>query len=168
MNTPIQISNYFIEKSLQASGSEPCKPLTPMKLIKLTYISHGWSLALLDEPLLSELVEAWRYGPVVSAIYREFKSYGNRTVTSMAIAENGEIPTINDNYNPKVKALLDKIWDVYNKYDGIELSAMTHQPGTPWDTVWNKLGGKHKKSAPISNALIAEHYNDIIAKNGKR
>ena len=54
---PILIANYFIK----------LKPpnLTLLKLIKLCYISHGFTLALTNKPLSSEPAGAWQYGPSV-------------------------------------------------------------------------------------------------------
>jgi uncharacterized phage-associated protein len=56
------------------------------------------------------------------------------------------------------KAFLNKIWEVYGKFNGLQLSTLTHQPDTPWDIVWNKRGGKSKKAVIIPNDLIREHY----------
>ena len=52
------------------------RSLTPMQLIKLSYIAHGWTLAILDNPLFKDIVEAWRYGPVVPDIYHRYKKFG--------------------------------------------------------------------------------------------
>lgn len=41
------------------------KALTPMQLVKLTYIAHGWSLALHEKGLFKNKIEAWQYGPVI-------------------------------------------------------------------------------------------------------
>ena len=66
------VANRFIELAESDSG----RRLTPMQLIKLTYIAHGFSLAIKNRPLLDESVEAWRYGPVIPSLYRKLKSYG--------------------------------------------------------------------------------------------
>ncbi|RYE90398.1 MAG: DUF4065 domain-containing protein [Cytophagaceae bacterium] len=76
----VAIANYFIQKSLD-TGVE----VTPMKLLKLVYISHGWSLALLNEPLINEAVEAWTYGPVIPSLYQELKEYGRERVTKLVV-----------------------------------------------------------------------------------
>ena len=43
--------------------------LTPLQVIKLAYIAHGFTLALLGRSLVPEPIEAWRYGPVIPSIY---------------------------------------------------------------------------------------------------
>ena len=47
---PTTVANYFIDKYSKTGD------LTPMKIIKLTYIAYGWYLALTDkkERLLHE------------------------------------------------------------------------------------------------------------------
>jgi uncharacterized phage-associated protein len=156
MESPIAVANYFIQKSFDTG-----KLLTPMKLVKLVYIAHGWHLALYDEPLLDEGVQAWMYGPVVNSVYHAFKSYGNGQITSLKSVLSGGralTPQVTEN----IKPFLDKIWDVYGDLNGLQLSTLTHQPQTPWDIVWNQQGGKDSKSAIIANDTIKEHYKKKV------
>jgi len=150
IENPISVANYFIQKA-QNEGNE----LTPMKLIKLVYISHGWHLGLKDSPLIGEKVQAWQYGPVIESVYRAFRSYSSSIITSLYYDSNLERYTLpnQDNW-----AFLDKIWDVYKNYDGLQLSTLTHQKGTPWDQVWNHNNGKHKVGAFIPDDLIKDYY----------
>ena len=55
MYPSLVVSNFFINKSIE-EGVE----LTPMKLLKLVYITHGWFLGYNDRPLIQEPLEAWR------------------------------------------------------------------------------------------------------------
>src|SRR5208282_4587731 len=65
------VANWFIENLSRVD---------PLKLQKLVYFAHGWHLALRDQPLIDELVEAWDYGPVVPSLYHQFKRYGNQSI----------------------------------------------------------------------------------------
>lgn len=147
MNTlpAITVANYFVQKGLDENDRE----LTPMKVLKLSYIAHGWHLALFDAPLLAESPQAWQYGPVIPSIYRAFKPYGNQTITAPYF--NGETIT-----NPQTLKFLNRIWEVYKGYSGWQLSAITHQAGTPWSIV--QAGGYN---APIPDHIIAEHYKQL-------
>lgn len=152
MYSSYQIANYFIKKS-QDTGVE----LTPMKLIKLCYIAHGWYLALYDNQLLDESVVAWKYGPVIEKIYDAFRKYGKHQITELYTT--GENPNDYPFPDKTIEAFLDKIWEAYGvKYNGLQLSTLTHQINTPWDLVWNKRGGSNKQSAIIPNDVIKEHY----------
>ena len=42
---------------------------TPMHVLKLVYLCHGWCLGFTGEALINEPVEAWTYGPVVPTVY---------------------------------------------------------------------------------------------------
>lgn len=155
MENSLAISNFFIEKSLK-TGVE----LSPMKLLKMIYISHGWYLGLNNAPLIDDTVEAWRYGPVVPKIYHTFKHYGNEQITDLDF----DIQTFSYlKPSATLCMFLDKIWEVYSPFTGLQLSSLTHEEGSPWDTVWNKQGGKSEKSAQIPNDLIKEYYQHKAA-----
>jgi len=153
MEKTLAIANFFIKCSF-STGDE----LTPMKLIKLCYIAHGWNLAIFNNPLLSEPVFAWKFGPVVANVYHAFKGYGNSRITSYANTNQGiEMPS-----DPNTEALLQKVWDVYKRFDGVQLSTMTHQKGTPWDIVWNEMGGKDRLDVIIPDDIIEDHYKKLL------
>lgn len=143
--TPRQIADFFLY-----IGKED-QSMTPMKLIKLVYIAHGWSLGLYNEALITESPQAWKYGPVIPSLYDEFRQYGNQKI-AVTVDEN---PIQDD----KTNRLLQKIWNTYGKYTAIELSAMTHEPETPWSIIWEKAKKQYKTfNLTIPNSLIQEHY----------
>ena len=149
MENALAIANYFVKKA-NNEGVE----LSPMKLLKLVYIAHGWHLAIKDQELIDETVEAWQYGPVVPSVYHEFKKYKSSQVTQPGylFTEQAKIitPMVEDDATVQ---FLNKIWDVYKIYNGLQLSTLTHQPNTPWDIVYNK-----EKGSIIRNQLIKDHY----------
>lgn len=153
IETSLAIANFFIKKA-----NSECNIITPMKILKLVYISHGWHLGIMDKPLIAEPVVAWKYGPVIPVVYNEFKKYGNTNVDDTGFIFNEKMEIIVPMPNKTNLKFLEKIWSVYKNYTGIQLSALTHEEGTPWDIVWNKEGGKDKKDAIISNDLIKQHY----------
>ncbi len=124
--------------------------MTPMRLQKLIYISHGWMLALLDKPLLADTPEAWPYGPVLPSVYQAYKKFGGNVITDVPDQE----PT---GFSPEERDLMGKVWEAYKGFTAIQLSALTHQPNTPW-AITRQLSGS---GAPISNDLIKEHYRAL-------
>src|SRR4051812_24192144 len=84
MNPPLAVANYFIGRAMQEG-----KALTPMQVIKLTYLAHAWHLAISSTPLIAATVEAWKFGPVIPSLYRSLKKYGSGTITE-------EAPTVID------------------------------------------------------------------------
>lgn len=143
---PTTVANHFIKK-YKASD------MTPMKVIKLVYISYCWYIALTDNKgrLLNEKAEAWDFGPVFPSLYRSLKEYGRDKITK-------EIPAhIDEKINDEDAEFLDKMWNMYGKYDGIHLSALTHQIETPWQKVYCK-----GCNSEISDEDIYEHYSKLL------
>lgn len=158
------IANRFLD-----IAKDNGEPVTPMKLIKLVYIAHGWQLGITGQPLFEDTVEAWQYGPVVPSVYHAFKKFGNKQITSKAteldIEDWCEIE-IREDMASSEEDLLQRIWDVYGKFNGIQLSNMTHKSGTPWDQVWNEQGGCECESTPIPGHLIKRYYKNLAEEHG--
>ncbi len=144
-NKSLAAAKYILQRQ-QAKGDA----VTPMQLIKLAYIAHGYMLGTHGRPLLNEYVEAWQYGPVVPTVYHAVKGFRSAPVKDVA----GELSLLSDDE----KSVLDVVADTYAKYDGVTLSAATHKLGTPWQITWEKWG----KSSPISNDLIENFYAEIL------
>ena len=157
------VANHFLD-----FGRTRESKISPLKIQKLVYISHGWHLALSGgEPLVSdEYVEAWQYGPVFPSVYHEFKHYGASPILDYAT----DYELVRSKFKlvtPRVEtddvnavALLGKIWKVYGDFSGTQLSGMTHAPGTPWDIVWNQ--NKGMRNVHIPNKLICDHYLGLM------
>jgi len=151
MYKAIDIANYFINKF----GSKD--DITPMKLVKMVYISHGFYLGLTNgEALIDEYAEAWKYGPVIDTVYQKFKKYGSGIITKPALVPFAE------EIEKDAALFLDKMWNTYGKYSAIQLGTMTHQPNTPWHITWYNRGGKNNPGTPIKNDLICRHYKEKI------
>jgi uncharacterized phage-associated protein len=152
----LSVANYLVGKSLDTGAS-----LTPMKLIKLVFIAHGWHLALYDDPLIADAVEAWKYGPVVPEVYQVFRHFkGDQITKQQSLFSSGKyfVPNVQDE---EARLLLDQIWTLYGKLSGLQLSALTHKKGSPWDTVWNEHGGSATLGAVIPNDIIRDYYRGI-------
>ena len=129
--------------------------ITPLQLIKLAYLTHGWHLAFFDKPLFSDQVEAWPYGPVIPSLYSKVKDFrGNPINTELFSDEVGDFE-ISSNH----EKVINQVMQIYGKYDGIQLSTLTHREGTPWS---NTIQG-----AVIPNELIKKHFDEMVSQNKK-
>lgn len=148
--SPARIANYFIEKSDYTA--------TPMKVMGLVYIAHGWCLALTDCPLIDGPIEAWRYGPTIRSLYDSLKRYGNQPITKLIPYEYEE-----DGLTSEYTKFLDRIWEEFGDYTGEQLSNLTHQKDTPWLIIWHGCG-MHRgyRNYKINNKLIKEYYTNIL------
>ncbi|MBD3827309.1 MULTISPECIES: type II toxin-antitoxin system antitoxin SocA domain-containing protein [Stenotrophomonas] len=155
--SPATIANYFLDKA-----SHEGRALTPMQILKLVYVAHGWYLGFRGEPLINEPVEAWQYGPVIRSLYRKVKKFGSSAVTEKLTTFEfpfGGVATVED---PKVASLLNNVWNGYGHFGGIKLSEMTHMKGSPWWKVWNDDAGHARKCAVIPDDVIRAFYEKKI------
>ncbi len=125
---------------------------TPMHVIKLVYLSHGWMLGIHDRPLVNEPAEAWTYGPVIPSVYHRYKSFGGDPITVVPVDGS-------DDFNDEQRALIEEVAEAYRNYTAVQLSNITHQPGTPWDITLREYG----VGAIIPNELIRDHYRKRAA-----
>lgn len=141
-----KVANALMEKGLE-NGVQ----FTPMQLLKLVYICHGWMLGLTGKPLVraEDQIEAWRYGPVIRNLYNETKKFKNNPVT-----ERVSVPLEEGDLDPTAENLVDQVYNIYGDWDGIELSTLTHKPGTPWHVIWNNQSSEKL----IPNNIIQQHY----------
>jgi uncharacterized phage-associated protein len=129
--TAKQVANWFLERAWSAGTA-----INPMKLQKLVYFAHGWSLGVRDKPLIDELVQAWDYGPVVPSLYHEFKEFGAQSISRHASHyDPARGSFVIENIPPEdheARVMLEWIWERYGKYSSWQLSNLTHEDGTPW------------------------------------
>lgn len=105
-----------------AASNEFGELFSNMKLQKLLYYVQGFHLAVFNEPLFDESIEAWMYGPVVPSVYEHYQNYGNK-----GIEPSGEVITLSD----KEEALFEEVLRIYGNYSAIGLMNFTHNE-MPW------------------------------------
>lgn len=70
-----------IANKLLTLADECCGELmSNMKLQKMLYYQQGYHLALFDEPLFEDDLEAWMYGPAVPIVYDYYEINGNNGI----------------------------------------------------------------------------------------
>ena len=121
-----------------------------MQLLKLSYISHGWMLGLCGQSLFSDHVEAWKYGPVIPSVYHKYKRFGYSHIST-------KIKDLRESFDDISHAIMNRVVDVYGKYDGLYLSSLTHQPNSPWDLTFKKFG----EGAMIPHDVIEDYYKKL-------
>lgn len=130
------IANALLLKSREKYGLDK---LTAMQLIKLVYLAHGWSLALLREPIVSRRPQAWQFGPVYPHIYKKVKGRGSTPIRDLIKDGEGNA-YYPHGITPQQDRLLDDILLSYGDMAAFNLSAITHKEGTPWDFAQKNLG----------------------------
>lgn len=147
-----EIANEFIRRA-QVRGI----PLTHMQLQKLVYLAHGWTLAVLNRPLVSDPAQVWDYGPVYPSLYSALRRYGTQPVTqqityadfdrSRASISGPAAAPLSD----EERSLIDRVFETYGHFHAFQLSALTHAEGSPWQRVG-------VQNAVIPDALIRDYF----------
>jgi len=145
--TSFAVANALLEIAEEKDG----KRLTNLYLQKMVYFAHGWYLGIMHKPLVLEVCQAWRYGPVFQYLYDALRKYGSGEVT-------GEIEAI-DNVEKESDdyQFLQALYEKYGHYNVRELIAITHNPGSPW----NQAGAGKYLYREIPNAIIEEFYSKL-------
>lgn len=146
-----------IADSILKIAKEAGRQLTPLQLMKLVYVAHGWSLGLGRGDLFSDRIEAWKYGPVIPDLYQATKRWGRAPIPLANIEGGIEV-------DASTEAFLQDVFDKYGHMDGIALSALTHRPGTPWFMVYQD----GEFGIEIPDDLIKGHYKKLLNERSNR
>jgi uncharacterized phage-associated protein len=154
----IEVANKFIQMH-GASGE-----IDPMKLQKLLYFANGWHLAMQGTPLLDELPQVWRYGPVFATIYRAFNRYQRQPILQpeQATPFGGEPRIAPDGLTP----FLEWVWNEYGHRTGPELSDETHKPGTPWRQIAEEKSFQVPQGEVIPMKKDWEYFSSLAVGRG--
>ncbi len=145
MHSAIKVAKHFVDRA----NSGGVKDMTLLKLMKITYIAHGWMLGIHQRPLFSEDVEAWKYGPVIPELYRETKQFGREPVTHLP-AEYDFEPEADE------ESIIQQVFDNYSAFTAGQLVDLTHKKGTPWHIVKSTRG--YGPGTIIPADLIQKYY----------
>lgn len=132
---------------LEQQGEMPA-----MKLQKLVFYAHAWSLVWDEAPLFEDHIEAWANGPVVPALYAQHR--GKFRVRRDDIS--GDPSVLSACQRESVNAVLDH----YAKQTSQWLSELTHAE-PPWRDARAGLQPGERGSSPITDAAMAEYYGGL-------
>lgn len=151
MNSSVIVANRFLDLA-KAKGDQ----LTPMQLLKLVYIAHGWMLGLYGRPLINDKIEAWQYGPVIPALYQHVRKYKGAAVT-----KNINALFENDDLDEQEADIISQVYNAYGQKTAMHLSRITHARGTPWELVYEP--GSFGMNIPTD--IIEDHYKKLAEQN---
>lgn len=147
-HSPVAVANKLLAAA-KAKGDT----LTPLQVIKLVYLSHGFMLGLYGRPLLRENAQAWTHGPVFPSLYRAVKEFKSNPVI-------GPLPGDDEDFDEFEEDVIRQVYELYGGRSGIALSRLTHKPESPWSRVWDE-GRGHSKT--ISNDLLEDYFSKLSA-----
>lgn len=127
-----------------------------MKLQKLMYYAHGFTLARVGRPLLPEPVQAWDHGPVAPEAYRMFSSYRNRPIELSARTDE-----VSASLPGHVQGVLEDVWSEYGHYSAWDLREMTHD-----ESPWRNTYVEDEKEIPIPDDVMQAYFSTVLAAVG--
>ena len=145
------------------------RKITQIEIQKIVYFVHGWYLAYRHEPLVGELFEPWKYGPVVRSLYDSFKRFGSDAITSKAsvwqtdtegriVESTPAVISNNAQEDSYVRSLTRSVWDKYGTLAPFKLVEVTHIPNGPWAEAYAA------KQTYITNESIEKYFVSLIPK----
>ncbi|MFC2018724.1 Panacea domain-containing protein [Chloroflexota bacterium] len=121
----IEVARYFLSLTDEDAG----ELISNLKLQKLLYYAQGFHLAIFDEPLFTEPLEAWAHGPVVPEVYRHFRDYGSDPIQPEEFDADGP--------DGETQEFLDEIYSIFGQYSAWKLREMTHDE-PPWENFYEE------------------------------
>lgn len=140
------VVDYFLSKTTNDDDAK----LTNLKIQKLIYYAQGFHLAIFDNELYQDEIEAWQHGPVCPTIYHDLKQFGSNTIPCDECKKDfGSI------FNEEQMELLDEIYDIFGQFSAWKLRDMTHEEPT-----W--MNNKDSASI-ISHSEMKEYFKTRVA-----
>ena len=92
------------------------------------YYAQGIHLAMYDEPLFQDWIEAWSYGPVIPNLYHKYKQFGAEGIHANPKFDSSSI-------DQHTLDFLDEIYKVFGQFSAIRLMEIAHK-----DKCWKDAG----------------------------
>lgn len=146
-----------VAKYLLTLADSSTDKINPLKLQKLLYYCEGWTLAITNKELFPrENFQAWIHGPVNVRTYHEFSTtYGmfDPIATPRAAPLDASVPV-------EQRAIIERVFEVYNQYTGSELEMMTHAE-KPWLEARGTLQPNMHSDAIIDKETMRIEFSHI-------
>ena len=146
MLTALDVARYFVSQCDHDAGDN----VSNLKLQKLLYYAQGVSLALHEQPLFSEHIEAWQHGPVVPSVYHALKVFGSGAVV---LCEGVDFEKFDD----ETRSVLNEVFEVYGQFSAWKLRNMTHDE-PPW--------AETPQGGVISQGKLKEYFKTRVVSDG--
>ena len=145
--TAQQVADYIIAFANEAGSS-----ITNLKLQKMVYYAQGYYLALNNEKLFDDRIEAWVHGPVLPVLYHKYKEFRWQSI-NVAV----DVPTISQ----EIKNFLDLVIETFLPMDAFKLERMTHEE-SPWLNARGDLEATAKCNKEITPSDMKEYFSALV------
>lgn len=158
MATVRQVCSYFVWQGIMRN-----RPVTQISLQKLLYFAQGIHLAKHGEPLFSDEIYAWKYGPVVKSIYRDFSIFGNNPMDfeSVQKAMGDDFFLEREKLTREELDTLETVWATFGRYSASELVKITHFEDSPW-SIALKANGSDVRDVVIQKEGMKVYFKTLM------
>jgi len=147
------VADYFI-----ALSNETHDLITNLKLQKLTYYAQAWHLAIRNVPMFDEDFEAWVHGPVLPALYNQYKPFSWKPILREDIPSFSELE---NHFDESTKQFLSDLCDEYFGLSAYQLESLTHNEA-PWKNARAGIPEDQPSSAIIKKEDMQLYYAQYI------
>lgn len=109
---------FFMRRLQETEGK-----IEKTKTHKLLYFMNGMNYALREDPIIPVPFEAHQYGPIQNEVQINFDMLLPR------VKDSGLLLDMTDDLT---KSIVEVTFELFGSYTAGQLSAMTHEAGTPW------------------------------------
>ena len=120
---------YDVAKYFLTLQEDDARDISNLKLQKLLYYAQGYHLALFARPLFDDRIEAWIHGPVVPAIYFQYKNHGGEPIPPPDDFDSAL-------HDCETIEFLDEVYGAVGQFTAWKLREMTHAE-PPWKEAFN-------------------------------
>ena len=155
-------SSAIANKILEVATSQN-KQLTNFQLQKLVYLTHGWSLAVTEEPLVSDSCFAYQFGEVFPSLYKNLQCYKNGVVTNkvcLVDVSNRKFIDIKPIIDEYTERLIKRVLEVYSGWNEPQLMCHTNGTDSAWYKAWNR-----EKFSVVRDEDTREFFLELQNKN---
>lgn len=129
MSTATDVARFLVQYYIDIK-----KSVTNMKLQKLLY--YAWIEYYKSSDgkyLFNDKIYAWKLGPVVPEVYREYRVYAAMPISVSKKPENEP--------DEETKKFLRDFADRYKDTKAMDLVRLSHAPGKPWEKAYDEGHG---------------------------
>lgn len=132
----LDIARYIINKSIELGY-----PTTNLKLQKLLYYTQLTFLLERGKLCFEDTLVNWRHGPVVRAVYDEYRIYQEREIsgvqteyTELVVKDSLQLVHRTKEFDPSVicrddRSLIDQLVESYSEYESWDMVEKIHREG---------------------------------------
>ena len=128
MSSALTIAKYIVNRCVESDTQ-----ISNFQLQKILYFVQMAFLKKLDKPCFNDDIEAWKFGPVVPAVYYHFCGFG-----AMPIWASYKVDSVSHS------EIIDQVVDEKKQMDPWDLIAKSQCKGSPWNLIYQDGEGSHE------------------------